>query len=231
MFFHGSKVSRNQPQTLETLRAESDKFRKGMPDNMINRRFAIASGALGISVFVQFLYPPLMFLSVIAHMYAALPYYKRTYKLLLLKKINIDSMLTILSIGCIGLGHLVLANIGLVLAFLSLKLVQKVKKESDEHLFDIFKDIPHAVLIRIDDTEVSVPFNDLKPHDYVIVGAGETIPVDGIIIEGMASIDQHVLTGEARPVEKEVGEEIFASSGLFQLIFNVRPFEGGPDFI
>ncbi len=38
------------------------------------------------------------------------------------------------------------------------------------------------------------------------------IPADGTVVEGMASVDQHILTGEARPVEKEPGEKIFAST-------------------
>ena len=45
-------------------------------------------------------------------------------------------------------------------------------------------------------------FEKLQVGDIVVVNAGEIIPVDGIIIEGMGSIDQHKLTGEAQPAEK-----------------------------
>jgi Cu2+-exporting ATPase len=48
--------------------------------------------------------------------------------------------------------------------------------------------------------------------DVVVVGAGETIPVDGSITRGIASIDQHMLTGEAQPVEKGSNDQVLAST-------------------
>ena len=41
---------------------------------------------------------------------------------------------------------------------------------------------------------------------------GEVVPVDGVIVEGMAMIDQHALTGESTPAEKGVGDHVFAST-------------------
>jgi Cu2+-exporting ATPase len=48
----------------------------------------------------------------------------------------------------------------------------------------------------------------------VIVNAGEILPVDGVIQTGLANIDQHILTGESQPVERTVGEKVFASTLL-----------------
>ncbi|MCK5524676.1 MAG: hypothetical protein KAI83_16245 [Thiomargarita sp.] len=47
-----------------------------------------------------------------------------------------------------------------------------------------------------------------------MVNAGEIIPVDGVIQSGLANIDQHLLTGETQPVEREVGDKVFASTLL-----------------
>ena len=52
----------------------------------------------------------------------------------------------------------------------------------------------------------------LLPGDIVVVGTGEVIPVDGVIAEGMALIDQHALTGESTPAEKGAGDRVFAST-------------------
>ena len=46
----------------------------------------------------------------------------------------------------------------------------------------------------------------------IVVNTGEVVPVDGIIAEGMAMIDQHALTGESTPAEKGVGDRVFAST-------------------
>jgi Cu2+-exporting ATPase len=63
-----------------------------------------------------------------------------------------------------------------------------------------------------DGVEIEVPFTSVQAGDLVIVDAGHMIPVDGVIAEGMASIDQRALTGEAQPAEKTVGDVVFAAT-------------------
>ena len=46
---------------------------------------------------------------------------------------------------------------------------------------------------------VQIPFDALQVGDTVVVHAGQTIPVDGTISDGYASIDQRILTGESQP--------------------------------
>ena len=53
----------------------------------------------------------------------------------------------------------------------------------------------------------------LKPHDYVLVEAGDTIPGDGDVVEGIASIDESAITGESAPVIRESGGDRSAVTG------------------
>ncbi|AJC61030.1 MULTISPECIES: potassium-transporting ATPase subunit KdpB [Streptomyces] len=53
-------------------------------------------------------------------------------------------------------------------------------------------------------TEV-VPASDLRPFDFVVVAAGEPIPADGEVVEGVASVDESAVTGESAPVLREAG--------------------------
>ncbi|MGH8060409.1 MAG: potassium-transporting ATPase subunit KdpB [Pseudoxanthomonas sp.] len=55
--------------------------------------------------------------------------------------------------------------------------------------------------------ETSVPAADLRPGDTVIVSAGEQIPADGEIIEGLATINESAVTGESAPVLREAGTD------------------------
>ena len=50
-----------------------------------------------------------------------------------------------------------------------------------------------------------VPANEMKKGDIVVVSAGETIPADGEVIEGAASVDESTITGESAPVIREAG--------------------------
>ena len=66
---------------------------------------------------------------------------------------------------------------------------------------------------RIDnDTHSVVPVNQLQRGDRVLVRAGEPIPADGILDKGPTSVDEAMLTGEARPRAKATGDELAAGS-------------------
>jgi K+-transporting ATPase ATPase B chain len=59
----------------------------------------------------------------------------------------------------------------------------------------------------------TVPATDLRIGDVVIVAAGETIPADGEVIEGVASVDESAITGESAPVIRESGGDFSAVTG------------------
>lgn len=60
--------------------------------------------------------------------------------------------------------------------------------------------------------EVDVPLEEVKVGDILHVKAGEKIPLDGKIIEGAASLDESMLTGESIPVDKKVGDSVFGAT-------------------
>jgi len=66
---------------------------------------------------------------------------------------------------------------------------------------------------RIDgDAHAVVPVNRLRQGDRVLIRAGDPVPADGILAAGRTSVDESLLTGEARPRPKEVGDELSAGS-------------------
>jgi Cu+-exporting ATPase len=60
--------------------------------------------------------------------------------------------------------------------------------------------------------EVEVPADDVRVGDVVLVKPGETIPVDGVVIEGRSAVDESMLTGESMPVEKKPGEPVIGAT-------------------
>src|SRR4029077_9912859 len=52
----------------------------------------------------------------------------------------------------------------------------------------------------------------LQKGDIIVISTGEVVPVDGHVVEGMAMIAQHALTGESTPAERGVGDGVFAST-------------------
>jgi len=59
---------------------------------------------------------------------------------------------------------------------------------------------------------VDVPIAELKPGDRVVVKPGENVPIDGQIVEGRTSINEAMLTGESRPIEKAEGDQAIGGS-------------------
>lgn len=67
--------------------------------------------------------------------------------------------------------------------------------------------------IRIDGTVEKVPAENLRKGDLMIVSAGEIMPADGEIIEGIATVDESAITGESAPVIREAGGDRSAVTG------------------
>ena len=70
-----------------------------------------------------------------------------------------------------------------------------------------------ARLLNADGTETEVPGTQLKVGDRVVVEAGEVIPGDGDVVEGVASVDESAITGESAPVIREAGGDRSAVTG------------------
>ena len=68
-----------------------------------------------------------------------------------------------------------------------------------------------ARLVR-DGSEVDVPLLEVQPGDVLRVRPGEKVPVDGRVIEGSSTLDESMLTGEAMPVAKGVGDEVIGAT-------------------
>ena len=69
--------------------------------------------------------------------------------------------------------------------------------------------------------EETVPAEQIRPGDLLRVLPGETIPVDGVIVQGETSVDQSVVTGESLPADKQQGDEVFSGTvnrfGAFEM--------------
>ncbi len=68
-----------------------------------------------------------------------------------------------------------------------------------------------AIVIR-DNKELTIPIDDVKVGDIVLVKPGQKIPVDGIVKFGSSSVDESMITGESMPVEKKPGDKLIGAT-------------------
>lgn len=200
-----------------------------LPDSdnlfMEKRRHYMKASLLTMgSGFIRSLYPipSIAIVNMLLYTYSALPIMRKVEKSVsqsLLKKGKIDRFFLV-GAGqglIIGTGHYIIAAFGLTLSHVAEEIIGKIKEKSEnilkENLFDKMFDPNQKVWVVLgDNVEIEIHLSKLKHNDIVVVKAGEAIPVDGIVTDGMASIDQHAFTGESYPIEKGKGELVFAST-------------------
>lgn len=77
---------------------------------------------------------------------------------------------------------------------------------------NLIKLTPQKARVIRDNDEVLIKADEVQVNDIVRVIAGETIPVDGVIIKGEGSIDESIMNGESLPVDKSVGDEVLSGT-------------------
>lgn len=128
------------------------------------------------------------------------------------KRINVDLLATIaLFFSFISgeWGSLLFINLMLSSArILGLYTERRVRASLD----NLIKLKPSRARVRRDDNLSFISLDEVRIGELVVVNLGEQIPVDGMIVDGMATIDQSSLTGESMPILRAKGEMVFAAT-------------------
>jgi len=121
------------------------------------------------------------------------------------------------------LGHpqyvsgLYLDTAGVIVALISLgKYFENLSKSRTSTAIKKLMNLkPKTAILKVENYQKEIPVEEVKVGDHLIVKAGMTIPVDGVVLAGNASIDQSMLTGESIPVDASKGTHV--SSGTINL--------------
>ena len=93
------------------------------------------------------------------------------------------------------------------------KMLESISKgRTTDALKGLMKLAPKTAIIKKDGAEVMVPVEQVHKGDLFIVHPGESIPVDGIIVEGTTAVNEAALTGESLPVDKTEGDKVSAAT-------------------
>lgn len=88
---------------------------------------------------------------------------------------------------------------------------------------------PKTATVERDGKELQVPVEEVQLGETLIVKAGESVPVDGIVIEGFSSVDESALTGESIPVEKHIGDKVIGATTSKSGYFKMQATKVGDD--
>lgn len=229
-----TRLGENGPRRqLPTMTSRTPADTRGETDQVnADHYIATATAAMGLATAGAFIYPPLRLLSLPLVLYTALPLFQRSYNALCkehrLKAVGLDSLAIV---GALAARYYFLSALECCLYFMGQKLLHTMKDHSRTKLTDVFAELPRCVCLLRNGTEEQVPYTALGVGDVIVVHAGETVPVDGQITAGIASVDQRLLTGEAQPAEKGVGDRVFAATIVLTGRICIQVDKAGTDIV
>ncbi|MFA7242592.1 MAG: heavy metal translocating P-type ATPase [Sulfuricellaceae bacterium] len=204
---------KNSPATGNETSQDIDNPDYDLDEKEVNHYLKMTGVALTLSILAATVYPPLTLAAVASLTYLGIPLFKQAARNTFIEHRARSSIVeTISYAGAMVAGFYVLTSFACAVFFYGHKARIKTEQRSKKRLENIFLKNPSHVWLYRDNVEIEIPFDSLQTNDVIVLQAGEFIPIDGIVVQGMASVDQHMLTGEAHPIEKFPGEPVLAAT-------------------
>ena len=196
----------------------------------------LPGGLLGMENAITFAFT--QFLLLIPVVFVNAKYYRMGFKTLFHGSPNMDSLIAIGSgaaivygiyaifkIG-IGFGYgdmetvhnfmmdLYFESAGMILTLITLgkTLEARAKGKTSDAITKLMNLAPKTATVERNGVEQQIPVEQVQQGETLIVKAGESVPVDGVVLEGFSSVDESALTGESIPVEKHVGDTVIGAT-------------------
>ena len=127
-------------------------------------------------------------------------------------KLSIELLVVIASIGAFLIGEYAEGSIVPYLFNIAVFLENYAAERARREIGELLKKIPTRARVLKNGEEKVVDVENVNVGEIIRVRPGEKIPLDGVVIKGVATIDEAPLTGESIPVEKAVGDRVYAGT-------------------
>ena len=181
-------------------------------------------GLLGIWAHAEWVHYAMWLVATPVQFYVGGQYYVGAYKSLRNGSANMDVLIAmgtsvayfysiIITLGLIS-GHVYFETSAVIITLIRLGkfLEARAKGHTSEAIKKLMGLRAKTARVIRDGEEASVSIDDVRVGDMVLVKPGETIPVDGVVVEGRSTIDESMLTGESLPVEKKQGDPVIGAT-------------------
>jgi len=187
----------------------------------------------------------MMVISVPVFVYLSYPIFLAAYRALKNRNLNMDVMYS-MGIGVafvssiLGTFNIILSSeflfyeTAILLAtFLTLGryLETKAKGKTSEAIKKLMGLQPKTALVIGDESEITIPIEDLEIDDIVVVKPGEKIPVDGSVVDGESYVDESMITGEPSPVLKKKDDDVVGGTLNKNSVIRFRATKIGRDTV
>lgn len=140
------------------------------------------------------------------------PLFKTGLKNLLRLEFDMKTLMTIAIIGAAIIGEWSEGAVVVLLFAISEVLESYSMDKARASIRSLMEHAPTEALVVRNGQEITLKAEDIEVGDMMIVKPGQMIAMDGVIVEGISSINQAAITGESVPIEKVVDDEVFAGT-------------------
>jgi hypothetical protein len=175
------------------------------------RSTAVAAN-LVLAPMADFLFPPLGVANVLLVVMLTARHLLPAYRALSNRRLNLDTLY--ICIGTVTILSYTFSGMALMIWLLEFwpRLLKRLRRESERKLLARYRRRPRKVWLEHDGTTVEADLYELPSGQTVILRAGDTVPADGTVIDGIAEIRESWLTGALGLVRKEPGDKLYAAS-------------------
>lgn len=143
--------------------------------------------------------------------------------------IKADVLVSLALIASVIIGEIFAAGEISVIMTIGALLEDLTVQKAQSGIENLVKLTPKQARIIRDNKEIMINTDDIEIGDIVRVIAGETIPVDGVIIKGQSSIDESIMNGESLPVDKYVGDDVLSGTINQYSTFDIKATKTSQD--
>lgn len=105
----------------------------------------------------------------------------------------------------------------------------RAKGRTSDAITKLMNLAPKTAVVERDGAELEIPVEEVEKGDILVVRSGMSVPVDGVLTEGHAAVDESAITGESIPVEKETGSKVTGATVVKSGFFKMRADRVGED--
>ena len=146
-----------------------------------------------------------------------------------ISKINSCLLITIAMVAALAIGDIFAAGEVAFIMAVGAILEEKTTERAKKGLKKLISLAPTQGRRIRNGKEEMIPADEIRKGDILRILPGETVPVDGEIVQGTTSVDQAVITGESLPMDKEVGDKVFCGTTNRFGAVDIRATEVGAD--
>jgi Cd2+/Zn2+-exporting ATPase len=131
---------------------------------------------------------------------------------LLTRALDMNVLMTVAVVGALAIGRWIEGAAVIVLFAVALMLENYATSRTRRAVRSLLALSPQTSCVIRGGREVEAPAADVVPGEILVIRPGERIPLDGIVVDGVSTVNEATITGESSPVPKDAGSTAFAGS-------------------